>query len=190
MQEKIIPIKIKAVICVLTILLSYASIAQNDSLRYPDKVSYQDGIKISDGYNITMFNLKVRKSLYDLIVNSREDFIHKYKRKPNVIVVNFIKDSIGTLLSIQSKAFMYVNEEEMLFMDEFFYGFLEIEETIVLFKDDFKNAKNLIEKKKEINVKIKYGSFIDFCIVEYRKERKKFTLINNYCSSDLGSVSD
>ncbi|NHM07506.1 hypothetical protein G4D82_09765 [Flavobacterium sp. CYK-4] len=109
------------------------------------------------------------KGFQDLISNSREKFINKFKYQPKVITVSLYEDKENVkLVKTFTCAFLNIDEEDKEIFDRKYVGATSIDSTLVLIVDKPAFSSSLFEvKNSKKDFYVFYGNKIDFCEQEF-----------------------
>ena len=148
------------------------------------KSQVQDNVE--NKYSLTVNEVQLDKHILELLKSTKINFNNKFKKQPQVIILEFYKTNNMLLMTVENRSSLYSDREELLILDYKFIGGAILDRSLVLIKDKNASDINFISiKSNKIKFDLIYNNNMDFLKGKYRISKKDFTLIDEYWSYEI-----
>ncbi|ALM50539.1 hypothetical protein AMR72_17600 [Flavobacterium psychrophilum] len=171
MEEIIIIIRRLLVLLILTSSISCKSQVQDN---------------VENKYSLTVNEVQLDKNILELLKSTKVNFNNKFKKQPQVIVLEFYNTDDMLIMTVENRSSLYSDREELLILDDNFIGGAILDSSLVLIKNTKAFDISFISiKSNKVKFNLKYNNNTDFWKGKYRISKKDITLIDEYWSYEI-----
>ncbi|MEO4004944.1 hypothetical protein [Flavobacterium sp. CAU 1735] len=132
--------------------------------------------------------VKIEGDLQKLVVNAKNNFTNKIKKKPEFIIIKLSKSSSNPMINIDVQDYLYNNKfDKEIFNNNFVFGCV-LNNTLVLFEgeENYEYFKDYLAiTNEQLCVKIIYSKYTNAYYHVYELKGKNFILKESKSTSDI-----
>lgn len=148
------------------------------------KSQVQDNVE--NKYSLTVNEVQLDKHILELLKNTKLNFNNKFKKQPQVIILEFYNTNNRLLMTVENRSSLYLDREEFLILNDNFIGGAILDSSLVLIKNNNALDINFIHiKSNKVKFDLEYNNSMDFWKGKYRISKKDITLIDEYWSYEI-----
>jgi len=144
------------------------------------------------GFEIIASEVQLAPRLVKLIQETKQQFLKTFNKRPLIIIIGFHEihgQEEFTLMSIENRSWLYLDEDEKLFMHEreTFIGGVEIDGVIILIDYHISNLPSDLVKISQgsTTFKLRYSNEMDSSENTYKLTNEGFNYIKTDWSYDF-----